>query len=256
MLTALIVDDEPLAREELRLLLQASGCIEVLGECAHALEALPAIHRLKPDVLFLDIQMPRISGLELVGMLDPQALPHIVFVTAFDEYALRAFEEHALDYLLKPVDPARLQRTLDRLLLLARRKSPLADPQGAAVPGRGDPGSGDPTQVAAPLRTIPCIGHNRILLLPLAEVEYVHSDLTGNRVVAGERQGTTELTLRTLEEKSGFLRCHRQYLLNPAQIREILLLEGGLAEVVTLGGHKVPVSRRYLKPLKDQLGVP
>ena len=256
MLTALIVDDEPLAREELRLLLQASGCIEVLGECAHALEALPAIHRLKPDVLFLDIQMPRISGLELVGMLDPQALPHIVFVTAFDEYALRAFEEHALDYLLKPVDPARLQRTLDRLLLLARRKSPLADPQGAAVPGRGDPGSGDPTQVAAPLRTIPCIGHNRILLLPLAEVEYVHSDLTGNRVVAGERQGTTELTLRTLEEKSGFLRCHRQYLLNPRLIREILLLEGGLAEVVTLGGHKVPVSRRYLKPLKDQLGVP
>lgn len=251
MLTALIVDDEPLAREELRLLLQASGCIEVLGECAHALEALPAIHRLKPDVLFLDIQMPRISGLELVGMLDPEALPHIVFVTAFDEYALRAFEEHALDYLLKPLDPARLQRTLDRLVQLARRENPVADGQGATAPGSGDPGL-----VAAPLRTIPCIGHNRILLLPLAEVEYVHSDLTGNRVVAGERQGTTELTLRTLEEKSGFLRCHRQYLLNPALIREILLLEGGLAEVVTLGGHKVPVSRRYLKALKEQLGIP
>jgi two-component system LytT family response regulator len=252
MLTALIVDDEPLAREELRLLLQASGCIEVLGESAHALEALPAIHRLKPDILFLDIQMPRISGLELVGMLDPQALPHIVFVTAFDEYALRAFEEHALDYLLKPVDPARLQRTLDRLLLLAHRESPVAEREGGAAA----PGSGDPGLVAAPLRTIPCIGHNRILLLPLAEVEYVHSDLTGNRVVAGDRQGTTELTLRTLEEKSGFLRCHRQYLLNPAQIREILLLEGGLAEVVTCGGHKVPVSRRYLRPLKDQLAIP
>lgn len=251
MLTALIVDDEPLAREELRLLLQASGCIEVLGECAHALEALPAIHRLKPDILFLDIQMPRISGLELVGMLDPQALPHIVFVTAFDEYALRAFEEHALDYLLKPLDPARLQRTLDRLLLLARREVMAADSEAAVTPA-----SGDPAQVAAPLRTIPCIGHNRILLLPLAEVEYVHSDLSGNRVVAGERQGTTELTLRTLEEKSGFLRCHRQYLLNPAQIREILLLDGGLAEVVTCGGHKVPVSRRYLRPLKDQLAIP
>jgi len=251
MLTALIVDDEPLAREELRLLLQASGRIEVLGECAHALEALPAIHRLKPDILFLDIQMPRISGLELVGMLDPQALPHIVFVTAFDEYALRAFEEHALDYLLKPVDPARLQRTLDRLLLLARREVMALESEGGAAPG-----SGDPSVVAAPLRTIPCIGHNRILLLPLAEVEYVHSDLTGNRVVAGDRQGTTELTLRTLEEKSGFLRCHRQYLLNPAQIREILLLDGGLAEVVTCGGHKVPVSRRFLRPLKDQLAIP
>lgn len=256
MLTALIVDDEPLAREELRLLLQASGSIEVLGECAHALEALPAIHRLKPDILFLDIQMPRISGLELVGMLDPQALPHIVFVTAFDEYALRAFEEHALDYLLKPVDPARLQRTLSRLQQLARREIPVAEREGGTAPGSGDPGSGDPGLVAAPLRTIPCIGHNRILLLPLAEVEYVHSDLTGNRVVAGDRQGTTELTLRTLEEKSGFLRCHRQYLLNPALIREILLLDGGLAEVVTCGGHKVPVSRRYLRPLKDQLAIP
>jgi two-component system LytT family response regulator len=109
--------------------------------------------------------------------------------------------------------------------------------------------------VAAPLRTIPCIGHNRILLLPLAEVEYVHSDLTGNRVVAGERQGTTELTLRTLEEKSGFLRCHRQYLVAPAAIFEIRLLENQLAEIVTPSGARVPVSRRYLKELKDELGL-
>ena len=237
MLTALIVDDEPLAREELRLLLEAAGGIEVLAECGNALEALPAVHRLKPDVLFLDIQMPRISGLELVGMLDPAQLPQIVFITAYDEYALRAFDEQALDYLLKPVDPARLQRTLQRL-------------QQPAAP------SAVPDSLLTPLQSIPCSGHNRILLLPLAEVEYVHSDLTGNRVVAGERQGTTELTLRTLEEKSGFLRCHRQYLLNPAQIREILLLDGGLAEVVTCGGHKVPVSRRYLRPLKDQLAIP
>jgi two-component system, LytTR family, response regulator len=251
MLSALIVDDEPLAREELRLLLEASTGIEVVGECAHALEALPAIHRLKPDVLFLDIQMPRISGLELVSMLDPEQLPHIVFVTAFDEYALRAFEEHALDYLLKPVDPARLARTLARLQHLATRgeRSPPGDTAT-------DEGSGDPGKVAAPLRSIPCMGHNRILLLPLAEVEYVHSDLSGNRVVAGERQGTTELTLRTLEEKSGFVRCHRQYLLNPALIVEILLLDGGLAEVVTRGGHRVPVSRRYLKLLKESLAIP
>jgi len=96
-LRALIVDDEPLAREELRLLLEAAGGIEVLAECGNALEALPAVHRLKPDVLFLDIQMPRISGLELVGMLDPAQLPQIVFITAYDEYALRAFDEQALD---------------------------------------------------------------------------------------------------------------------------------------------------------------
>ena len=236
-LRALIVDDEPLAREELRLLLEAAGGIEVLAECGNALEALPAVHRLKPDVLFLDIQMPRISGLELVGMLDPAQLPQIVFITAYDEYALRAFDEQALDYLLKPVDPARLQRTLLRL-------------QQPAAP------SAVPDSLLTPLQSIPCSGHNRILLLPLAEVEYVFSDLAGNHVVTASREGTTELTLRTLEARSGLLRCHRQYLLNPAQIAEILLLDGGLAEVVTRSGRKVPVSRRFLRPLKEQLAIP
>lgn len=236
-LRALIVDDEPLAREELRLLLEAAGGIKVLAECGNALEALPAVHRLKPDVLFLDIQMPRISGLELVGMLDPAQLPQIVFITAYDEYALRAFDEQALDYLLKPVDPARLQRTLQRLQ------------QPATT-------SAVPDSLLTPLQSIPCSGHNRILLLPLAEVEYVFSDLAGNHVVTASREGTTELTLRTLEARSGLLRCHRQYLLNPAQIAEILLLDGGLAEVVTRSGRKVPVSRRFLRPLKEQLAIP
>lgn len=245
MLTALIVDDEPLAREELRLLLEQAGNISLVGECSHALEALPAIHRLKPDLLFLDIQMPRISGLELVSMLDPSVRPQIIFITAYDEFALRAFEENALDYLLKPVSAARMERTLQRIAL---RLSPQEAGHGVTLP--------NPNAVAHPLRSIPCSGHNRILLLPLAQVEFVHSDLTGNRVISGQQQGTTELTLRTLEEKTGFIRCHRQYLLNPHQIREILLLDGGLAEVVTHGGHKVPVSRRYLKPLKELLEIP
>lgn len=240
MLTALIVDDEPLAREELRLL---------LGECAHAMEALPAIHRLKPDLLFLDIQMPRINGLELVSMLDPDLRPHIVFITAYDEFALRAFEENALDYLLKPVTAERMNRALERI---HRLLSPLSS-KGGELAGQPLP---DPTHIAQPLRSIPCTGHNRILLLPLGEVEFIHSDLTGNRVISGQQHGTTELTLRTLEEKTGFVRCHRQYLLNPGQIREILLLDDGLAEVVTQGGHKVPVSRRYLKPLKELLDIP
>ncbi|ENC9554395.1 two-component system response regulator BtsR [Aeromonas hydrophila] len=249
MLTALIVDDEPLAREELRLLLEQAGNIRLLGECAHAMEALPAIHRLKPDLLFLDIQMPRISGLELVSMLDPDLRPHIVFITAYDEFALRAFEENALDYLLKPVTAERMNKALERI---QRLLSPLSS-KGGELTGQPLP---DPTRIAQPLRSIPCSGHNRILLLPLGEVEFVHSDLAGNKVVSAQQQGTTELTLRTLEEKTGFVRCHRQYLLNPGQIREILLLDGGLAEVVTQGGHKVPVSRRYLKPLKELLEIP
>ena len=106
MIRTLIVDDELYAREELALHLGQDPDIEILGQAANAIEALPLIQRLKPDVVFLDIQMPKLSGMELVAMLDP--LPRIVFVTAFDEYAIQAFEENAFDYLLKPVEPARL----------------------------------------------------------------------------------------------------------------------------------------------------
>lgn len=111
MLRVLIVDDEPLARENLRVLLQEQSYIEVVGECANAIEGIGAVHKLRPDVVFLDIQMPRISGLEMVGMLDPEHRPYIVFLTAFDEYAVKAFEEHAFDYLLKPIEEKRLEKT-------------------------------------------------------------------------------------------------------------------------------------------------
>jgi two-component system LytT family response regulator len=139
MLNVLIVDDEPLARENLRVLLQEQSDIEVVGECANAIEAIGAVHSLRPDVLFLDIQMPRISGLEMVGMLDPEHRPYIVFLTAYDEYAVKAFEEHAFDYLLKPIEEKRLEKTLNRLRqersvqdvsLLAENQQPLKHPYG------------------------------------------------------------------------------------------------------------------------------
>lgn len=110
MLTALIIDDEPLARDELRALIAVDEGIEIVGEAGNAIEAMSAIHRWHPDVIFLDIQMPKINGLELAAMLDPDSMPHIVFVTAFDEFAVRAFEEHAFDYLLKPVEASRLAK--------------------------------------------------------------------------------------------------------------------------------------------------
>lgn len=113
MIKVLIVDDEPLARENLRILLQEQSDIEIIGECSNAVEAIGAVHKLHPDVLFLDIQMPRISGLEMVGMLDPEHRPYIVFLTAFDEYAVKAFEEHAFDYLLKPIEEARLEKNAE-----------------------------------------------------------------------------------------------------------------------------------------------
>lgn len=145
MIKVLIVDDEPLARENLRVFLQEQSDIEIVGECSNAVEGIGAVHKLRPDVLFLDIQMPRISGLEMVGMLDPEHRPYIVFLTAFDEYAIKAFEEHAFDYLLKPIDEARLEKTLARLRQERSKQDVSLLPENQQA-----------------LKFIPCTGHSRI----------------------------------------------------------------------------------------------
>ncbi len=238
MLNALIIDDEQPSRDELKALLLDAPGIEVIGECSNAIEGLTAIHRLRPDVVFLDIQMPRLSGLEMVGMIDPAALPLIVFVTAYDEHALKAFEEHATDYLLKPIDPQRLAKTLDWLRSGGR---PTAASSFAAA--------------TETLRHIPCTTRNKIYLIPLDEVECIHTDITGVQVVAGSRQGITELTLKILQERTPFIRCHRQYLVNLNQIAEIELLDNGAAEIKTRSGNRIPVSRRHLREVKDKLHI-
>lgn len=233
----LLVDDEELARVEIRLLLDVEPDIDIVGECTNAVEALAAIHRLRPDAVFLDIQMPRLSGLEMVGMIDPERMPHIVFLTAYEEYALRAFDENAFDYLLKPVQEVRLARTLERL----RRPAGLAPLPLEAVP---------------PLRHIPCTGRNRIRLMKIEEVEAVLSKTSGVYVLGTDgEEHFTELTLRTLEERTALVRCHRQVMVNPDRIRDIAFGEGGLATIHTLGGRAIPVSRRFLAPLKAGLGI-
>ncbi|BES85852.1 DNA-binding response regulator [Pectobacterium araliae] len=237
MLKAIIIDDEQLAREELSLLLENESDITIIAQCSNALEAIPVIHRLQPDVIFLDIQMPKISGLELVAMLDPENMPYVVFVTAYDEYAVRAFEEHAFDYLLKPLDAQRLSKTLNRLR-------------------RGTSVNKNVQLISEPLlRHIPCHGHNRIFLLKIEEVEYLCSELSGVHVVGVSQSGYTQLSLKTLEEKTPFVRCHRQYMVNTEQLKEIQLMENGAAEVLTHTGKHIPVSRRYLKLLKEKLGI-
>lgn len=235
----LIVDDEQLAREELRCLLEQANDVEIVGESANAIEAIAAINRQSPDVVFLDIQMPRVNGLEMLSMLDPERMPRIVFLTAHDEYALQAFEENAFDYLLKPIDTQRLEKTMQRL-----RKDRVAQQDMA------------PLTTANPLRQIPCSGQNRIYLVRLEDVEFVSSTPSGIYVIGHDgTERFTELTLRTLEERTPLMRCHRQYLVNPDHIKEIHFGENGVAEIQTVGGQMVPVSRRFLGPLKERLGI-
>lgn len=239
MLRVLIVDDEPLALENLRLQLQDESDIEIVGECTNAIEAIGVIHKIRPDIVFLDIQMPRISGLEMVGMLDQQHRPHIVFLTAFEEYAVQAFEQCAFDYLLKPIQAARLQKTLARLRLGYQEQDVSQLPQ-----------------YQQPLKFIPCISSNRIWLLQLEDVAFVSSRVGGVYVTGQDGKETfTELTLRTLEDRTPLLRCHRQYLVNMDYLKEIRLEDKNQAELLLRDGQIVPVSRRYLKSLKETVGL-
>ncbi|MFT5558896.1 MAG: two-component system LytT family response regulator [Psychromonas sp.] len=241
MFKAIVIDDELYAREELIELLNETGEVDVIGSCPNALEGLKKIHALKPDVIFLDIQMPQITGLEMLSMLDPKTMPQVVFVTAFDEYALQAFDDNAIDYLLKPVAAQRLAKTLKRL-------------QVSAPPH-------DYTAVTKPhLELVPCVGYNRIILIEPQNIEIAYSDQCGVNVIghdtpARDKHLSCSLSLKVLEEKTVLIRCHRQYLINPKAIREIKLLDNSLAEIITSNGSVAPVSRRYLKALKDRFAL-
>lgn len=237
MLKALIIDDEMLAREELISLLDDYEALEVIGEASNAIEGLQKINQLKPDVVFLDIHMPQVSGMELLSMLDPESMPFVIFVTAYDQYAIKAFEDNAFDYLLKPIQEKRLQKTIDKLT----RHTSLTQDTSAIVPKS--------------LEQIPCIGLNRILVIPVAKIECAYSDISGVHIKTDTQTATSQLTLKQLEEKTTLLRCHRQYLINSKAINEIKLLDNGLAEIISISGHAVPVSRRYLKCIKEAIGI-
>lgn len=233
MIRALVIDDEMHAREEMETLLGETGNVEVVGTCANAYEALKAINTLRPDVVFLDIQMPMISGFELLSMVAQEIMPHVVFVTAFDEYSLKAFEEKTLDYLLKPVSPERLKKTVAKLEEFI--------------------GSDKPTAFeAVEISRVPCLIGKRIKLVPLEEVEYVSAGGKGNHLVTAEGEFYTDITLKALEGRTSLVRCHKQYLVNMNFVNEIALLENGLGMITTPSGT-VPVSRRYLKIIKDSI---
>lgn len=235
MIRAVVVDDEPYAREELASLLHETGEVEVVASSQNAVEAIQAIRAHRPDALFLDIQMPGISGFELLTMLGDELPQDVVFVTAHDEHALRAFEAHAVDYLLKPVARDRLVRTIERLQ-------------------RGPAGRGAAAELRPPIARIPCLVGRAIKLVGLEDVEVAHSSEAGIFVATDAGEFFTELTLKVLEERAALVRCHKQYLVRPERIDEVLIEDGG-ATLRMRSGRSVPVSRRLLPALRERLGI-
>jgi two-component system, LytTR family, response regulator len=234
MIRTLIVDDEMHVREELETLLSETGEYLVLGTCSNAIQALRAVKSMRPEVMFLDIHMPKVDGFQFLGMLDPELMPLVVFVTAYDDFALKAFEENALDYLLKPVQADRLARTTEKLKRFLREGS-------------------RPAYDSPSLERIPCISGHGIKLIDVAEVDFVRSSECGVHLVTGKGEFLTELTLTVLETKVPLLvRCHKQLLVNLRQIDEIIRQEA-TSLIKTKSGKLVPVSRRFLSQLKERL---
>jgi two-component system LytT family response regulator len=239
-----IVDDEPLARGILREMLAAHDDIEIAAECANGFEAVKAVADLKPDLLLLDIQMPKLDGfdvLELVGRDTP-----VVFVTAHDDFALRAFEVHAVDYLLKPFGADRLADALARARLrLAARERPSVQPLLATARAE-----------RLPLQRILIRDRADVHVIPLAKIDYFESQDDYVAVRSGGRTFLKEQTLAELEgqlDPSAFVRIHRRYILNLSRLSKLELAVTDSRIAVLNDGTQLPVSRTGYGRLRELL---
>lgn len=242
MIRAVVVDDEEPARERLRHLLQAIPDVAVVGEAGDGEQAIERILELKPDVIFLDIQMPGCNGLDVVASLR-RPRPKIIFCTAFDQYAVDAFELHACDYLLKPVSRARLEKAVARL---GTRTAEDAD---AAVEGARCSAARYPTRFLAKVGS-------RYSVIPRHDVLYFASEGGITKIQTAPQHYWMEPTLNELEERVDpmkFFRISRAAIVNLDAVREVVPLLGGSGEARLVNGTRLEVSRRRLKALMDRL---
>jgi len=267
-LRCLIADDEPLARARLALLLGEAGGTEVVGEAANGTEALEKAAALRPDVLFLDVEMPGLDGFDVVDLMDPDDRPAVVFVTAFDAYAVRAFDVNAVDYLTKPVRPARLRQTLDRLFDQAARAdahhrlNTLLDMPGVGPTGF-EPAAAPESPPTAPLDRLTLQAGRRLWVVAAADVVRVEADAKATVAypapgrTPGDRPGLVDFTLDALEARLDprqFVRVHRGVLVNVAAVRELVPWFSGTYRLRLLDGTEVPLARRRVPAVRALLG--
>jgi two-component system LytT family response regulator len=246
----IVVDDEPPARQWLGGLLRNEEDVEVVEECSDGLQAIEAIERLKPELVLLDIEMPGLGGFEVVDMLGAAASPAIVFVTAFDQYAVRAFEVHAVDYLLKPVDPERLRLAVRRAVAHLRRD---------AFPAPLDEGRW--TSLAASLRRYPEFllvkTEGRSRFLRIRDIDWIESQKNDVLLHVGPAAYLYHLSTSGIEGKldpARFLRIHRSTIVNVERIKDLYPLFNGDYGVALKDGSNLTMSstfRRRLAAFRD-----
>jgi two-component system LytT family response regulator len=250
VIRTLIVDDEHLARANIRLRLEGEADVEIVGEAADGFSAIRAIQKLSPDLMFLDVRMPRRGGFEILGRLQAKQRPLVVFVTAYDQYAAKAFETHAVDYLLKPISQSRFQEALRRVRSeLSRTDTPreeLADdPANVAEPAQG---AADPLTSSTPLRRLAVKVGDRFRLLKLEDVDWVESAANYVRLHVRDSSFLLRMTMDELEEKldrQQFTRIHRSTIVNADRIIEISPTFNGDFDVLLRDRTMLRLSRAY-----------
>ena len=247
----LIVDDEPLARRKIRALLTGDPDVQVIGECGGGGEAIGSINELRPDLVFLDVQMPEVSGLDVLAALAPDRMPVVIFVTAYDQYCLQAFEYSALDYLLKPVDRKRFRLSLDRAktrIHSNRQRGFAAD--AAAILENWE-------KRPAYLERIAIKTAGRVLLARTEEIDWIEAEGKYVRVHIGDQSHLLRDGMSALESQldpKKFLRIHRSVIVNLDRIQELEPWFHNEYRVVLGNGTRLMLSRSCKKKLAELLG--
>ena len=253
----LIVDDEPLARRNLRLLLEQDPQIEVLDECRNGREAVKAINTLSPDLIFLDIQMPEMDGFDVLARVGPEHIQAIIFVTAFDQYALKAFDVHALDYLLKPFDDERFAHALQRAKsqIEAREIDRLSKRLLALLEERESERRGARQQPDY-LTRLMIKASGRVMLLKVEDVDFIEADGNYAKLHVGRKAHLLREKMNDLEgrlDPAKFVRIHRSVIVNLDRIKEMHPHFNGDYIVVLEDGRQLRLSRSRRENLEARL---
>jgi two-component system, LytTR family, response regulator len=252
-----IADDEELARRGLRALSQRCEDVELICECRNGREAVEAIHRHRPDLVFLDVQMPGKTGFDVIGAIADIQRPHVVFVTAFDKFALRAFEVHALDYLLKPVNEERFDAALARV-----REAMLRAADSAIVQHVQQVAAN--LQVATSLSAVSAVdrlaikANGRIIVIRAADIDWIEADADYVSVHVGGKTWLIRETIAAVELRlalSGFVRIHRSTLVNVERVKELRPLDKGEYTVVLNDGTELKLTRNYRASVERLVGA-
>jgi two-component system LytT family response regulator len=265
VIRALIVDDEPLARRGIRARLARAADYTVVAECASGREAIAAIRAHRPDVVFLDVQMPGIDGFGVIRETGADRLPVVIFVTAYDAHAVRAFEAHALDYLLKPIDDDRFAAAVERARrrvaerdesAVARRLVALMHEVGATADGSGHRGRADTPARPGPGRIV-VRDRDRVLLIDATDIDWVGADGDYVRIHTAGKSHLLRDTMAAMEERldpATFVRIHRSTIVNVDRIRELRPYSSREYSVILRDGTRLRLSRRYRDRLRAHLG--